>query len=296
MLKSEYPLRTGEAGVVGLAVSSGQFHIARADSARLEHPLLPETQSEIALPLKVGQRVIGALDVHSKEAAFDDAAIAVLQTVTDQLAVAIENARLLREMQTTVRELERASGRYTEEAWRGLASRAGRPYGYRYQRDGVEPTTTLHPEAEQAWQQGQSVVTTVRLEAEDDTLRAGIIGALAVPIRVRDHVVGTLDVRFKDQSVPPETVSLIQEVANRLALTIESARLYQDTQRRAAREQLTREITDKMRRAVDMDTLLRTTVQEMAAALGTSGAFVQLLPPSESASGERQVNAQAREA
>jgi PAS domain S-box-containing protein len=275
MLQSGYRSRVGEASLVGSVISTGEPRIARADTAYLEHLLLPKTRSEVVLPLKVGQQVIGALDVHSaQEAAFDEVVMAVLQTVTDQLAVAIENARLLQEMQSSVRELEQASRRYTEEAWRTLALTAERPYGYRYQREGVEPMTKLHPEAQQAWQEGRPVITTVQPEAVDG--KRNTIGALAVPIIVRDQAIGTLDVRFEDQQVPSDAISLVQELANRLAQTLESARLYQDTQRRAARERIIREITDQMQRATDLESLMRITAEELKRTLGGSRAYVRL--------------------
>jgi GAF domain-containing protein len=66
-----------------------------------------------------------------------------------------------------------------------------------------------------------------------------------------------------------------------LALALENARLLEETQRRAARERLAREITDKMRHAPTMDALIQTTVREMAAALGAPNAFLQLSTPPE---------------
>jgi GAF domain-containing protein len=76
-----------------------------------------------------------------------------------------------------------------------------------------------------------------------------------------------------------EDVALVTAITDQLAQTIESLRLLDETQRRAVRERLTREITDKMRRAVDIDDLMKTTIREMAATLGTSGTFVQLSAP-----------------
>jgi PAS domain S-box-containing protein len=271
MLQRGYRLKAGQASVVGFALSNGQFCIGPkvgADADHFGNPLFPQTRSEIALPLKVGQRVVGALDVHSvQEAAFNEATIAVLQTVADLLAVAIENARLLQEMQGTVREMEKTYGQYTEEAWRSLARSAGRPRGYRYQYRAVEPVSGLHPEAQQAWQQGHPIVTTVQPETQDG--KSDTLGALAVPITLRDQVIGALNLRFEDK-VPPETVALVQEVTGRLALALENARLLEDTQRRAAREQLTREITDNIRAAVSVEDAMQRAAGQLARALGAA--------------------------
>ena len=276
-LPSGYRLQANGAGIVGSVVSTGQVRIAYTDSAHLVPPSLPETRSEIALPLQVGRRVIGALDVHSTQATpFDEAAIAVLQTIANQLTVAIENARLLRDMQISVRELERTSVRYTEEAWRRLSQAGGRSRGYRYQNQSVEPIAQPHPEAQQAWQQGHSVITVVQPEAGENGPNA--LGAVAVPIRVRDQVIGALNIRLEDQ-VTPETIALVQEVADRLALTLESARLYEDTQHRAARERLATQVTTRMRETLDVETVLKTAVQEVRQALNLPEVVIRLVPP-----------------
>jgi hypothetical protein len=79
-----------------------------------------------------------------------------------------------------------------------------------------------------------------------------------------------------DHSWSPEDLAVVEAVTNQVALALENARLFEEAQRRASREQLARQITDKMRRAADMDSLMQISIREMAAALGTSSAFVQL--------------------
>jgi GAF domain-containing protein len=69
---------------------------------------------------------------------------------------------------------------------------------------------------------------------------------------------------------------LLETLTQQLCLALESARLYQDTQRRAARERLAREITDEIRRAGDVEGIVRTTVDKLFHVLGTSRAFAQL--------------------
>ena len=281
MLQHGYRLKVGQADVVGSALGSGQVHIGPqvgADAVHFGNPLLPETRSEIALPLKIGQRVVGVLDAHStQEATFDEATRAVLRTLADLLAVAIDNARLLQEMQNTVREMEKAYGQYTEAAWRGVARSAERPRGYRYQHREVEPLGDPHPEAQQALRQGRTIVTTVRPETEDS--KPATLGALAVPIILRDQVIGALNLRFDDEKVPPETVALTQEVAGRLALALESARLLEDTQRRAARERLIGEVTSRMRESLDVEMMLKTAAQEVRQALGLPEVVIRLVSP-----------------
>jgi signal transduction histidine kinase len=110
MLEHKHKLKVGEVGIVGYVTGSGQPRIALdvgADAVHFKNPFLPETRSELALPLMVEDHVIGALDVQSKRAAaFDQDDVAVLQTMADQLAVAIESARLYQAERARYREAE----------------------------------------------------------------------------------------------------------------------------------------------------------------------------------------------
>lgn len=106
-----HKLAVGKVGLVGYVSSTGRSRIALdvgKDAVHFANPELPDTRSEMALPLRVGERVIGALDVQSAEPnAFDEADIVVLQTMADQLAVAIENARLLEDQSRVAAERRR---------------------------------------------------------------------------------------------------------------------------------------------------------------------------------------------
>jgi methyl-accepting chemotaxis protein len=112
MLARAHQLKVGETGIVGHVTGSGEPRIALdvgEDAAFFDNPDLPGTRSEMALPLKVQERVIGALDVQSTEPeAFGEDDVAVLLVMADQLAIAIENARLLHATQQTVYELSSA--------------------------------------------------------------------------------------------------------------------------------------------------------------------------------------------
>jgi GAF domain-containing protein len=84
---------------------------AGADVVRFANPLLPDTQSEIALPLMVGDQVLGALDVQATQLnAFDETIIATLQNVAAQIAIALQNAesykRLQQALEHTTRQYE----------------------------------------------------------------------------------------------------------------------------------------------------------------------------------------------
>ncbi|MDQ7029452.1 MAG: GAF domain-containing protein [Ardenticatenia bacterium] len=111
MLAEHHKLKVGEVGIVGYVTATGESRIALdvgTDAAHFKNPLLPRTRSELALPLRVGDRVIGALDVQSERPeAFDDDDVAIFQVMADQLAVAIERTRLFEQVRATLeRRLE----------------------------------------------------------------------------------------------------------------------------------------------------------------------------------------------
>ncbi|MCD6344199.1 MAG: GAF domain-containing protein [Anaerolineae bacterium] len=257
MLERGYQLEMDEISTVGRVTRTGQPRIVLDvgdDAVHFENPLFPETRSEMTLPLQVGGRVIGALDVQSREpAAFDEDDMVASQAVADQLAVFIENARLLQEMEQTMRDLEVASGRYTQESWAAVSQRRERLLGYRYSRAGVEPVAGPRQDSGPA-----------------------ASGDLAVPITLRDQEIGLLNLRSEGEAFSPETVSLVKEVAGRLALAMENARLLEDTRRRAQQEQLLRAATAHMHESSDMETVLKTAANEMYAALGLDEIVIRL--------------------
>jgi GAF domain-containing protein/HAMP domain-containing protein len=290
MLARGHRLGVGGDSMIGQCVAKAEARIALdvgEEAVRFDNPLLPETRSELALPLRSRGQVIGAMTVQSvEEAAFDEADIAVMQTMADQVAVAIDNARLLTESQAALEAERRAYGELSWQAWSELL-RARTDWGYRYASQSVTLVVgDWRPEMRQAERTGQSVQNLERAEGGD-----GMGGpTLALPIQVRGQVVGVLDFR-KDESGErwtDEEIALLETLTDQLSVALESARLYQETQRRAARERLTREITDKMRRASSVEDIVQSAVDELHKALGTSRTFVRLgvLSPQDDGSAE----------
>lgn len=272
MLASKHKLRVGEVGIVGYVTKTGEPRIALdtgADAVHFRNPLLPYTHSEMALPLRIGDRIIGALDVQSEKVnAFDQSSIAIMQVMADQLAVAIEKARLLQEVERSVAEMERSYREYTTRTWRAFLQQAIQTAGYRYEGISPEPLTAPPPESLEALAKGSSII--LRL----DEAKGGSV--LAVPIRLRGQTIGTLNLRFQGSEVPSETALLVEEAANRLALALENARLVQDAQRLATREQQINIITSRVQQATDLDTVLRNTIRELGNALGVPRTFIQI--------------------
>jgi PAS domain S-box-containing protein len=119
MLSQGHRLQIGKQGIVGYVTDNGESRVAldvAEDTVHFKNPVLQQTRSEIAIPLKSGSRIIGALDVQSEEDhAFDLADITILQTLSDLLAVAIDKANLHAEVQSHAAELEDRVRRRTAE-------------------------------------------------------------------------------------------------------------------------------------------------------------------------------------
>ncbi len=282
MLERGHRLRVGEMGVgqgiVGDVASQGRYRIAvdvGEDAAFFDNPDLPETRSEIALPLKVRDEVIGILDVQStKENAFSADDVLVLQTLADQVAIAISNARLFSQVEASLEAERQVYGELTREAWRDLIeSRSGLSFASGEQ--GVMPFETWEPQMKEAVQKGEMVAGSA--EGEDEATRV-----LALPIRVRDEVVGVIDGRKPGGDAwTEEEIDLLETLIEQLGVALESARLYEDTQRRAAREHVVSEVTDRIRGSLDVETVLRTAVQDIREAMDLPAMTVRLVSSSE---------------
>jgi GAF domain-containing protein len=245
----------------------------------MDNLLLDRTRSEIALPLNSRGRILGALSVQSThEAAFDADAVSVLQTIADQIAVSFDNAHLFAQTGDALREMESAQRRYLTEAWREFLSLEAVSQ-VDYVKPGVDVGSgTILREARQAAVAHQRTVATegVSLESADGSTASGAV--LAVPLKLRGQVVGTLALHEIEnrRSWTSEEMALAEAVAEQVALTIDNLRLMDEIQSRAARERLIGEVTAHMRETMELDTVLRTTIRSIGDALNIAEVEVRM--------------------
>lgn len=268
------PLEGGSPAARSLALRGAQL------SEEVSLPLLtaPEGNghvTEIALPLLRGEKALGALCIHTLAAeGFSADDVAMLQTLADQLANALEIARLLAEADRNVRQLEAAIGTYTVDSWREYLTRTRRLRAYRYDGVDLEMMTERTPEAQQAWREGHAVV--YRQPSSDGTETEGEVTTLALPIRVREQVIGVLHIRSRGEQLAADTLPLLEEIGSRLGQALEVARLLEDTRARAAREQLAGAISGRVRAEMEVESLLERALRELSQALGVRRAAVEL--------------------
>ncbi len=289
MLAKGHRLRVGKEGIVGHVAGAEQARVALdvgEDAVFFDNPDLPTTRSEVALPLLVGDEVLGVLDVQSIEReAFGEQDVTVLQTLADQVAIAISNARLIRQVQESLETERRAYGQMTLEAWHDLV-RGGFGAGQRYDPQRVLPAgDSMRAEMLQAMKEERAVA------GRDD-----LGPTMALPLRVRGQVIGVLDAhkpagrgRWTE-----DEVALFEALVDQLGVALDSARLFQDTQRRAAEDRLVGEITSRLRATLDIDTVLQTAVREVGSALGAAKVDLRLHSPGSGDGQERAAEAQVR--
>ena len=273
LLARAHRLAVGSLSVIGQVTSTGRSVLARDTDTDIVHrrnELLPLTRSEMALPLIASDRVIGALDLQSVEPdAFEEGVAHILQSMADQLAVAIENARLISQTQQSLTELEELYSDVTRQAWTEFVtvSREGElQQSYGPTDDEIEAARTLI--AQRVRQTGTAVIST----GQD-----GEAPMLAVPVVVRNQIIGVVGVEPEGiRQWTQDDLQMIQSIAERAALAVENTRLYIDAQRTAQREQMVNTIAGRLQRAPNLSTLLEAAAEELSRALGTENVYAEI--------------------
>ncbi len=214
--------------------------IASEEKQRFENPLLPYTRSEIALPLIVGNHVLGALDVQStRESDFGPQVIATMQNMASQVAIALENARLFQEAQEVIKEMQAVQQQYLIEGWQSYTSE-NKQLEYTVGDESLEETRTIE-----------------------------------VPISLRDQILGGITIEGKDE-LTSEQQSLVDAIAKQAAIALENARLVSESRQTAIRERMIAEINSKIWSAATIDGVLQTVVKELGRRLDASQATIEL--------------------
>jgi GAF domain-containing protein len=261
MLARGHRRKVGE-GMIGWSVTNNQARVASEvaeDLQRVSSSELPETRSEAALPLRSRGQVIGALTVQSSQLnAFDAQTVSALQTMADQVAIALDNARLFAESRTALEAFERTNLQLSQSAWSDLLQKRGQ-VAYRADDTGVSAAAPFVDTASQSSTE------------------------LAIPIQVRGVVLGHI-LAQKPVGSPAWNEgekSLVLSLVEQLSVALDNARLYTSTQQSAARERVVSEITARVRASTNVNMIMQTAVQELAQALRIPVTSIQLRPSRE---------------
>ena len=254
-----YRISVGQLGIVSSVAQTGQPRTAdhlSADNSSAPEPELAETRSELALPLKSGDEIIGVLDLQSdKSGDFGEDDIATLSILADQVGIALQNALIFEESQRALREANVESLQASRRAWKGYAE-AIQTKGYRY--DGIK---------------SEPLRDKKQPNREND--------ALLVPVQLRGQTIGRLRLNAPDRSHiwTDDELLMVRATAERVALALESARLLEEAQKRATRESFLSEVAAKLSTSFQLDSILRDTVEELGQTFKNSTVTFQLVNP-----------------
>jgi len=253
MLARRHHLKVGAQGIVGYVTSTGRARIALDvgdDAVYFDNPDLPDTHSEIALPLKVAGQTFGALDLQSTQPnAFGEEDIQTLSILADQVAIAIQNVRWFEQSRQATEEMDAAYRQMTGRAWQQVAAKK-KVLGYEF--DGAAPKPITE-------------------KTKDDS-------SLNIPLSLRGQTIGKLKLSALDpnRNWTEDELALAQAAAERTALTLETARLLEEAQRRASKEQIISEGSSRISAALDVESILQATAEELEHALNSSEVVIQL--------------------
>jgi GAF domain-containing protein len=259
MLQRGHSLEIGRQGVVGYAAYEKRPRVAQdieRENVYFSNPELPDTRSEAALPLLVKNQVIGVLDIQSiEENPFGTEDLFILQTMADQIALAIQNARLLEESKSALEQLQLATKKSIQEAWQGYLGEQAR--GFVYSAGNISPIIEVTGSSEQPEE-----------------------GRLHIDINLRGQNIGKISLKREKTETDwtDKEQDFTEKIASQIALAIENARLLEESQRRAAREQTLNELTTRLSRSLDLENLLQNAVIELHKLPQVTDASVVIAP------------------
>jgi GAF domain-containing protein len=280
MLERRHQLKVGGTSIVGYVIENAQARIALdvgQDAVYFDDPDLPNTRSEMSLPLIVSGQILGALDVQSAESqAFTEDDVATLQILAEQIAVAIQNANLFSEAEKSLEATRVGYGEISREAW-GRILRNQPQIGFL----STSPNSTVQTQSTSMEANLTKTIETGDLIIESDGLTIG------VPIKIRGQAIGAIRLKKPEiaEAWTQDEINLAVTLSDQLSGALESARLYRESQTRAARESLVSDISARISATSQTDSILRETVSELGQALGNASVTFQLI---ESADGREQ--------
>lgn len=286
LLARAHALNVGSQSVIGQVSASGEPAIARAGergSVHRRNELLPETAAEGAFPLRVAGETIGVLDLQSRDAdAFSGDEIPIFQALADSVAIVMDNVRLneetrtrlsdnerlLTEAQTAMREVDALNRELTGRGWQDFI-RVRQDVAFSY--DGAESRL----DAGADWTPGLSEAIESGRAIQADT---GEGSAVSLPLRVRGQVIGAVEFEL-DEKPDQATLALLQQVIERLGVSLDSMRSFEQAREYAAQQERVSDISARFQQVNTVDDLLRITLDELSDTLGANRGAIRLGVP-----------------
>jgi len=271
MLEKGHLLKIGETGIVGYVAENLRARIALdvgEDAVYFNNPDLPNTRSEMALPLVAGGQILGVLDVQSTEPkAFDEDDISTLQILAEQIAVAIQNANLFSDAEKALDSARATYGQMSREAWSKML-RARSKIDFL-----ATPPATIQIQSNEVEPSISKAIETGDLILGSDGL------TISVPVKIRGQVIGAIRLKKAEiaEAWTQDETNLAISLSDQLSGALESARLYRETLQRASRESLVSDISARINASSTRDAIVRETVQELGQSFANTSITFQLL-------------------
>lgn len=240
----------------------------------------PHSRSEVLLPINDGEKLIGVLDVQSlRSKAFGLNDTQALQIMANQLGASVrtarlfdaqkravqENKRLFLEAEANLREIRRLNRQLTKEGWADYLAEKPAVHGVNLAENQII--------SDDQWTESLVEAATRRRAISHSD---GDSKTIAVPILLRGEVLGAIEIEPGGDTHEQDTVEMVQAVAQRLATSLESARLFEETQEATMQEQRINEIAAQYQQATTVDDLLRITLKELSRSLGAQRGAIRL--------------------
>lgn len=258
LLQERYELPLNESSTVGFAARNKRPRIIfnqGLDKKFFDNPHLSTMQSQIALPLISQNEVLGVLDIQTPmENAFSEGNIAIFQALANQIALTLQNTRLIEESRINLSELELVVAEQSTAVWnRHLQQNT---HGFVYTPLGVKP------------------LRTARLQDEKNPAAE----KAEIPITLRGRKIGTISMQRLARNWTRKEKELLNDVAMQIGLAVENARLLYETREQAHQDQLVSDVSTRLRETLDMDTVLKTAIEEMKRTFNLKEVQVHLAP------------------
>lgn len=282
LMERRHRLAVGSQSVIGTVTARKEAVVARdTDPIYYRNELLPNTRSELAVPITDGDRIIGALDVQSRRPdAFDTEAVQAMQVMANLLGTSIRNARLFEqqtrsaretkrlflEAETNLREIQRLNQQLTHQGWENYFQTRQDVRGVTLGEEQFLPESDWSDALVKASQTRQPVVV--------DEAGSGPI--IAVPVMLGNEVIGAIEVEAGSEEQEAETLEMVKAVAQRLALSLDKARLFEESQEATAQEQRINQIAARYQTVTNVDELLKITLAELSDTLGARRGAIRL--------------------
>lgn len=254
MIAAKHRLAVGGFSMIGWATQTRKPRVALdigEEAVHFDNPFLPETRSELALPIISGVNVLGALSVQSeKERAFDENDVLILQSVADSIGIALENANSYMRTKEALDEIKTLNRDYVKDSWWSILDRTGE-IKFEYENERA-PESSNH-------------TSTVQ-----------------IPIKIRDEVIGQFTIETDHNAMTDDQLEFIESISSQTSIALENARLLSETQRAALQEQKINEITAQFSKALSIEEIIKSAVMEFGKLPSVSEASISLIPPDES--------------